>query len=145
MSGVRSVAVFMNLTSLTITEQIWTNLRPPLTKKSSPVKEEKRRKEEHLREIEQETASNEYKKRIERAYYELELQSTAHELDEWCEECGCIHESDIVNDHWTNLNQFDTSHNNQVKEEKPRKEERLREIEQETASNEYKERIERAY
>jgi len=43
-------------------------LRPPLTKKSSPVKEEKRRKEEHLREIEQETASNEYKERIERAY-----------------------------------------------------------------------------
>ena len=70
-----------------------------MTKKSSPVKEEKRRKEEHLREIEQETASNEYKERIERAYCELELLSTAHELDEWCEECGCIHESDIVNDH----------------------------------------------
>ena len=32
-----------------------------------------------------------------------------------------------------------------VKEEKRRKEERLREIEQQTASNEYKERIERAY
>ena len=113
--------------------------------KNFGVKEEKRRKEERLREIERDTASNEDKERIERAYYELELQSTAHELDEWCEECGCIHESDIVNDHWTNLNQFDTSHNNQGKEEKPRKEERLREIEQETASNEYKERIERAY
>jgi len=67
--------------------------------KNFGVKEEKRRKEERLREIERETASNEYKERIERAYHELELQSTAHELDEWCEECGCIHESDIVNDY----------------------------------------------
>ena len=34
MSGVRSVAVFMNPTLLTITEQIWTNLRPLPTKKN---------------------------------------------------------------------------------------------------------------
>ncbi len=67
--------------------------------KNFGVKEEKRRKEERLKEIERETASNEYKERIERAYYELELQSTAHELDAWCVECGCIHESDVVNDH----------------------------------------------
>jgi len=66
--------------------------------KNFGVKEEKRRKEERLREIEQDTRSNEYKERIERAYHELELNSTAHELDAWCVECGCIHESDVVND-----------------------------------------------
>jgi len=67
--------------------------------KNFGVKEEKRRKEERTREIERDTAGNEYKERIERAYHELELNSTAHELDAWCVECGCIHESDVVNDH----------------------------------------------
>ena len=77
--------------------------------KNFGVKEEKRRKEERTREIERDTAGNEYKERIERAYHELELNSTAHELDAWCVECGCIHESDVVNDHWTNLNQFEAA------------------------------------
>lgn len=61
-------------------------------------KEEKRRREERLREVERETASNELKERLAMTWHNLELNSTAHELDAWCAECGCIHTSDVVND-----------------------------------------------
>ena len=64
----------------------------------SGLKDEQRRREERLREVERETASNQLKERLTSTWYNLELNSTAHELDQWCVECGCIHTSDIVNE-----------------------------------------------
>jgi len=64
----------------------------------SGIKDEQRRREERLREVERETASNQLKERLASTWYNLELNSTAHELDQWCVECGCIHTSDVVND-----------------------------------------------
>jgi len=66
--------------------------------KNSGLREEKRIKEERLREVERHTASSELKERLTSTWYNLELQSNAHELDQWCVECGCIHTSDIVNE-----------------------------------------------
>lgn len=61
-------------------------------------KDENRRREERLREVERETASGELKERLAVTWQDLELNSRAHELDTWCAECGCIHTSDVVND-----------------------------------------------
>jgi len=54
-------------------------------------------KKERQREVERDTASNEFKERLASTFAGLEVNSRAHELDEWCNECGCIHESDVVN------------------------------------------------
>ena len=64
----------------------------------SGLKEEKRRKEERLREVERQTASSELKERLSSTWYELELNSTAHLQDVWCMECKCIHTSDVLHD-----------------------------------------------
>lgn len=61
-------------------------------------KEERRRREERLREVERETASENLKERLAMTWHNLELNSTAHELDAWCAECCCIHTSDVVSD-----------------------------------------------
>jgi len=62
----------------------------------SGLREEKRMREERLREVGRETASENLKERLATTWHNLELNSTAHELDQWCMECGCIHESDVV-------------------------------------------------
>ena len=67
--------------------------------KTSGRREQKRLRDERLREVERETASNELKERLASTFAELELNSNARELDAWCNECGCIHESEVVNEH----------------------------------------------
>ena len=59
---------------------------------------EKKRKEERQRQVERETASDSFKERLASTYHSLELNSTASNLDAWCQECGCIHTSDVVGD-----------------------------------------------
>ena len=61
-------------------------------------RDELKRRQERLREVERETAGDSLKERLANTWHNLELNSTAHELDSWCQECGCIHTSDIVND-----------------------------------------------
>lgn len=34
--------------------------------------------------------------RLASTYRTLELATTAHELDLWCKECGCVHTADVV-------------------------------------------------
>lgn len=34
--------------------------------------------------------------RLSDTFRTLELNSNAHELDEWCHNCGCIHESEVI-------------------------------------------------
>ena len=34
--------------------------------------------------------------RLSETYRMLELNSTAHTLDQWCSECSCIHTSEVV-------------------------------------------------
>ena len=59
---------------------------------------ELKRRQERLREVERETSGDSLKERLANTWHNLELNSTAHELDSWCQECGCIHTSDVVND-----------------------------------------------
>ncbi len=60
---------------------------------------ERRIRGERRREIERETGNPELEERLVRTYHTLELNSTAHELDQWCNECNCIHIADVVNQH----------------------------------------------
>ena len=57
---------------------------------------ELKRKEERLRQVTRETASDELKERLASTFHNLELNSRQDNLEAWCQECGCIHTSDVV-------------------------------------------------
>ena len=48
--------------------------------------------------IEANTANEETAFRICESFQTFELNATAHELDEFCVSCGCIHTMDVVNE-----------------------------------------------
>ena len=48
--------------------------------------------------IEPTTSSEETAYRICETFRTLELNSTANELDQFCENCGCVHTIDVVNE-----------------------------------------------
>ena len=48
--------------------------------------------------IEATTSSEETAYRICESFRNLELNSTAHELDQFCVSCGCVHTIDVVNE-----------------------------------------------
>jgi hypothetical protein len=56
-----------------------------------------RLKAERRREVERETGALELQERLSHTWHSLELNSTAHQLDAWCNECGCLHTSVVVN------------------------------------------------
>ena len=68
-----------------------------LEEKSASRKDILRRREERLREVDRETSGDSLKERLGQTWHDLELNSRSHELDAWCQECGCIHTSDVVN------------------------------------------------
>lgn len=55
--------------------------------------------------------SNELLSRLSQTFRTLELNSNAHELDAWCDECCCIHTSDVLKDDDDNNDEKDTSAN----------------------------------
>ena len=61
-------------------------------------KNEQRTREERLRQVERETQSEALQERLSQTWYNLELNSNAAELEEWCDKCGCLHTSFVVND-----------------------------------------------
>lgn len=66
----------------------------PLTASAKKISELKREREKSMQLDSKESA--ELLGRLAATYRTLELNSTAHELDAWCEECGCVHVKDVV-------------------------------------------------
>ena len=50
------------------------------------------------RQVERETSRLETQERLAEVWYTLELNSNAHELEEWCDMCGCLHTIFVVSD-----------------------------------------------
>ena len=65
---------------------------------SATKRTEKQLRMDRQREIYRDTSSESFQERLVSTFHNLELNSTAHELDEWCHECGCLHTSFVVND-----------------------------------------------
>lgn len=61
-------------------------------------KEQRKTREERLRQVGRDTSRQETQERLAQAWYNLELNSNAHELEEWCDMCGCLHTIFVVSD-----------------------------------------------
>ena len=65
------------------------------------------------RQVGRETSREETQERLAQAWYNLELNSNAPELEEWCDMCGCLHTIFVVsNDGDDDNDHQEASHQN---------------------------------
>ena len=72
-------------------EALVSNSKAEAEKKLAKVQEENKRSLQL-----DDKASQELLGRLAETFRTLELASSAHELDQWCDACGCIHTADVV-------------------------------------------------